>query len=548
MTEIILFYQDNLRANNKDGYFYSDIISWSDYRLDVEHDFIQWLFPDRTGGVNPDAPKLTDDDIEIFRTDKKIRKNVIRATSRILQFYGYMFTKDGVFQVQDLNRQEKGRYIGLYSEHNYRRLTRIMKFLNKIDMRKASSLMMLALCYAMHKDIVLREKIKKTGALKHWFQTQKYLRPYADTYDIIIMGVREEKEDDNEEEKFQTVCKFTGLNYTGNSCYQDSTLLALFAIPNKFISANILEKNIRPISNKANREIVCGENSETDFQRRRAIQQELVRITKSMRGELPHREHSQYCSNLRGLIRVCPSASRQAFYGTGTQDAGEFLQYLFALFQVGGMFRSRSTIVTNDLSDIPRNTMITHQVMEETSPVVLISSHTIRQIPRANINYFLNHKEDSVFDEENMYRADDGRLYRRRIEQVTVATGDYLVFYAQRLYVEGRKAVRTYNKIIPTEKIKLDKNLQLFSIIVHRRSHYTAYIKCDKKWFYYNDLNNSIVPIGTYQDMLNEKSKPNVTTEGVIYFYKAELFSFATRALAQLKTVQKRIQKFNKAG
>jgi hypothetical protein len=48
--------------------------------------------------------------------------------------------------------------------------------------------------------------------------------------------------------------------------------------------------------------------------------------------------------------------------------------------------------------------------------------------------------------------------------------------------------------------------------------------------------------------MLNEKSKPNVTTEGVLYFYKAELFSFATRALAQLKTVQKRIQKFNKAG
>ena len=221
MSKIILFYQDALQVNN---YFYSDIINWPDYRLEVEQDFIQWLFPD----------KINSPDIEIFRTNKQIRRNVIRATSRMLQFYGYTFVKDGVFQIKELKRREKGVIIGLYSEQNYERLTRIMTFLNKINMRMASSLVMLALCYAMHKDIVLRRKIKDSGTLKDWFQTQKYLRQYIDVYDIDTMGIRQTQISSDK----SRVCRFTGLNYTGMSCYQDSTLLALLAIPNEFINKN----------------------------------------------------------------------------------------------------------------------------------------------------------------------------------------------------------------------------------------------------------------------------------------------------------------------
>jgi hypothetical protein len=489
MAKLSLFYQDII---DNDGYFYSDIMSWSDYRLEAGMD---WLFPDKS--------ELTD--IEVFRTDVKIRMKVISVVSKILQFYGYMFTKDGVFQIKELKRQEKGRFIGLYSERNYKRLTRMMVFLNKINMRKASSLVMLALCNAMHKDLVLRKKIEESGALKEWFEVHRYLRPYIDTYDIKMM-----KGD----------CKFTGLNYTGNSCYQDSTLLALFAIPNRFITRNILEKNITAISNMANREIQCGRNVKEDLQRRKDIQEELVRISKSMRGELPEKERVEYCSNLRALIKECPSASRQAFHGTGTQDAGEFIQYLFSLFQVGGVFRGRTTIVTNDLRDEPENMVITNQLIEETSPIVLIPSQKILETERCNIKNFLNNMEDSIFDDENKYRASNGILYNRRIEQTSVGTGDYLVFYAQRLYVNGNKQDRTYNEVIPVETIELDKNLGLFSVVVHRNEHYTAYIKCDEKWFYYNDTNNQIVLIGNYNDMLNQKSKPNVKTEGVLYFYK----------------------------
>lgn len=507
MSSVLLFYRNKLKANNKD--YFEDILKWSDYKLEVEHDFIQWLFPDKTGGVNPKAPKLSEKDVEVFRTDQKIREKVARATARMLLFYGFIFVKNGVKQVKTLARKENGVYVGMHSEHNYRRITRMMIFLNTIDMGLASALIMLAMCFSMHKDLVLRGKIKKSGALKHWFSTQKYLLPYVEKYDIDIMGSKN--------------CEFTGLRYTGNSCYQDSTLLALFAIPNKFITENILQKNIRPISDKPNREIVCGLNQNDDYKRRRKIQNELIRITRSMRGELPVSERTQHCSNLRGLLRSCPSASRQEFYGTGTQDAGEFLQYLFALFQVNGLRKIRTTDITNDISKIPSQTLTTLQIEEEVSPVILIPALTLMQFSRININFYLAQTEDTVLDRENLVLGPDGKRYKRRIEQNVITSGKYIVFYAQRLILGGRKAERIYSSIVPNERIELplsEKYLELFAIVVHQQAHYTCYIKCDENnWFYYNDLKPEIEPVGSYQNML--KRKPSVETEGVLYFYKA---------------------------
>lgn len=476
MSDIILFYQDKLQIN---GYFYSEMIRWSDFQIEVQPS----LF----------FPKLTEQEVEIFRKDINIRRKVIKAVSRMLEFYGYTFVKDGVFQIKELKRYEQGRYIGLYSTRNYRRLTNMMAFLNKINMKTASSLIMLALCYAMHKDLELREKIKNSGVLKDWFQTQKYLRPYIDIYNINNMKNSE--------------CKFIGLKYTGNSCYQDSTLLALFAIPNDFITKNILRKDLRSMQN---REISCGRN---DYENRSAIQKELQRITGSMRGELPTVD---YCSSLREILKQCPSPGRQAFYGTGTQDAGEFLQYIFAIFQVGGVLRVRTTIVTNDLDGFRGK--IVNQIEEQTSPIVLIPA---KEFPKIDIDYFLDVTDDAIFDSKNRYKAPDGILYRRRIERTTILKGDYIVFYAQRLHVDGGKQIRTYNQIIPSETIRLNKTLHLFAIVVHRNAHYTTYIKCEQRWFYYNDLSSNIVPIGTYDEMLRQKNEPSVQSEGVLYFYKS---------------------------
>lgn len=493
MSNIILFYQNKLEANGKYGYYLSDILKWSDYRLEKEHDFIQWLFPDESGGVNPKAPKLTLKDVETFKSDKFLRRRVIRATICMLNFYGFTFVKNDVVQIKAIARKENGIVVGLHSTHNYRRITRIMSFLNRIELYSASSLFMLAMCYAMHKDLVLRVKIHDNDVLKYWFATQKYLRNYIGKYNL---GSKIESE--------KKICRFTGLKYTGNSCYQDSVLLALLAIPNDFITENILERDMKSVSKMPNREIVYSCDEKSDCKTRRSIQKELVHITKSMRGE---GEKVEYCSKLRSLFKT----NKQSFHGTGMQDAGEFLQYLFAIFQVHGVVQSRTSMLTNKIGDIP---IVNKKTIYETSPMVLIPSQNI--IDNVSIETFLNHKEDVILDMKNLYRGADGVNYHRRIETVDIIRAEYLVFYAQRLY----ETKRNYNNIVPIKQIKLDNILNLFAIIVHRNYHYTCYIKCDKNWFYYNDLSDNIVYVGTYNDML--KTKPSVKSEGVLYFYKVD--------------------------
>lgn len=507
MSLFLLFYQNNYQVND---YFLKDILNFSDYQLETQSKITKWLFP------NPD--KLSEMDIEIFKTDMNIRKNVLNATSRMLNFFGYKFEKNGVMQIKALIRKKNDIYVGLYSEKNYDTVTRMMLFLNKIHMKLVSALVMLAMCQAMHTDLKIRLKIKRSGKLQDWFNTQKYLKKYTNNYDIDIMGIKQEEE---EIIPLENICDFTGLNYTGNSCYQDSTLLALFAIPNDFITKNILEKDLKPISEKKNRDIICSSNTKRDLERRTAIQRELINITKSMRGEIEPSQRVKYCSNLRGLLRKCPSTSGQAFYGTGTQDAGEFLQYLFALFEISGVIRTRRTMVTNDMGDDPQMVKI-REIDDVTSPIILIPAMQLMRYNSIRINYFLIQQEDAIFDQSNLYKGPDGRMYRRRIEENIVVKGDYIIFYAQRLYNFGQGEKRSYTEIVPNETIKVgDKKLDLFAIVVHENVHYTCYIKCgEDSWFYYNDLTNLILPVGTYKQMLAEKKYPNPKTKGVLYFYK----------------------------
>ena len=534
---LIEFYKNKIEANGKKDYKFSEILEWPDYKLEVEHDFIQWLFPDKTGGTNKNAPKLSRDDIEIFKKDKTVRNNGLKAVVRMLRFYGYIIIKDDVIQVQNLKRMEKGVYIGLYSEHNYKRLSRMMIFLNKIDMKILSRMIMLSLCYAMRKDKFLRHKFLSSGALNYWFDSQDYLKPYVGRIKIEDESEIKENEDTGDRDsgsdsgsdsdhdsdivsdrEQSDVCKITGLKYTGNSCYQDSTLLALFALPNEFTRKNILEKDLKPISNNLRREIKCGDNSDVDFLNRKKIQDELVKITRSMRKELQKNERSEYCSNLRKLIKNCQSSSKQKFHGTGTQDAGEFVQFLFNIFEINNMKTLKKTFVTNDLEKDTKDVVKSSENLTIVPPIINISAENL--IPGVSIEHYISYSLDDVLDDENLIKGPDGELYRRRIENFSyIIPEDFIIFYVNRLYYNMKKdrEERVYTSIIASEKIN---NLNLYAVVVHDREHYTCYIKCDEKWFYYDDTSETMTHIGTYTDMINDMKRPNVKTHGVLYFYK----------------------------
>ena len=117
------------------GYMFNDIIKvWDDKKLEITHDYIQYLFPlQEKSKYNKDDILLTENDIEFFKNNKGI---VLLALNRMLQFYGIPnFKFDG-----------KQRYWMKPDDHNHLRLTRIMRFLQLIGMGIASVKLFIVLC------------------------------------------------------------------------------------------------------------------------------------------------------------------------------------------------------------------------------------------------------------------------------------------------------------------------------------------------------------------------------------------------------------------
>jgi len=110
-----------------------DIWAWDHRRLEMVHDYIQWLFPLLAPSrFNPAAPLLSAADIAAFCEDADLRARVMQSLDLMLAFYG-------------LERRESavGRRAGFTAaadwveplNHNHLRLTRIMLFLRHIDLK-----------------------------------------------------------------------------------------------------------------------------------------------------------------------------------------------------------------------------------------------------------------------------------------------------------------------------------------------------------------------------------------------------------------------------
>lgn len=148
------------------GYMFEDIIyNWDDDTLEKTHDYIQYLFPlQEKSKYNKKDILLTEDDIKIFKTNKKIRENVREALHRMLFFYG----------ISDFVFDGERKHWMTPNNHNHLRLTRIMKFLQLIGMNIDSIKLFILLCnihtkikdsisdetYAIWKDLFMKFIVK----------------------------------------------------------------------------------------------------------------------------------------------------------------------------------------------------------------------------------------------------------------------------------------------------------------------------------------------------------------------------------------------------
>lgn len=324
------------------------------------------------------------------------------------------------------------------------------------------------------------------------------------------------------------ICDIEGLNYTGNSCYMDSVLLSTFAIPNQIISDNILNKDLDILKTYPVRWSTCDPNLDVDINKRKDIQTVIKKITMSMRGL----NDVKTCSSLRKLIKTCPAG--QNFHQTDTQDAGEFLTYLFNIFQVNIANTEITTYGSNELTENPDWTLESKKVDNNASPIINVDSTTLINVENSyDITQFIKQETDAFLGSENEWKPKQGTSYIRRKQIFEVSKSPIIIFNVLRTHGQpnfnkkgvfaGIKTKNIWKKLNAPESMLIkDKTLYLTSIVIHNGgAHYVCVFKCERNWFYYDDnpasSSHIINYIGSYEKML--KIHPNPLSHGTLFFY-----------------------------
>jgi ubiquitin C-terminal hydrolase len=341
----------------------------------------------------------------------------------------------------------------------------------------------------------------------------------------------------------QTYCKkLYGLKNTLSSCYLDSVLFSLFAIPNRFVDESIIYSDLK-LDAGTSGSFYCAprvedpsditelnNSREIDLYNRNAVQQSLREIAESIRGT----KSVDYCTNLRAVLEPCSSVDN--FSEGGMKDPAEFLIFILRLFDTDKAVRKQTVYSTKfdinvyqtDLNESnPILKVERTSFMENESIIQYVDKSYLNNLNRKSIYYIskflttidavLNQKDTNIIYTKNLYSS------------------PYVIFYCERISFSER----AYNKMIESGIVNLENlpvslnkvriipsrtitigdgsRFQLSSIVVWKGYHYTSYFKCGLEWYYYDDMDSNIRKVGSYQRLL--RSNPSPVTNGILYFY-----------------------------
>jgi hypothetical protein len=121
-----------------DGRTVDEILGWDDVRLEMVHDYIQWIFPlPERSGANPSAPVLDAAAIAAIRGSAEMQGRLRAAFERMLTFYGFALEGDAVvegprFVAASRNWLHAGN-------HNHLRLTRMLRSLRVLGLEREAA-------------------------------------------------------------------------------------------------------------------------------------------------------------------------------------------------------------------------------------------------------------------------------------------------------------------------------------------------------------------------------------------------------------------------
>lgn len=430
--------------------------------FDIDKDF-NLLFP----------KNLSSTDKLVFKLSPDLRNKVKKAFIQLLNTIGFDLDDDlGILQISTITLPFTERYY------------QMLKFLKKIKLNNLACIFLLIVC--VYKIIPIPQK---------WIDTQDFLQNLTKT-------ITEQKE-----------IKFQGLSFTGNSCYMDCTLLNLLLFPNSVIKEHILESDISKYTKSFNPAIDLKESKK----RIKPIQTELNKINFF----LTDGHEPKNCKELRKTFSKCKGT--QEFHNTNTQDAGEFLQYLFNLFNMNDL--CKDIVYTYAGNSITKLKLVdTHS--ETSSPIIQIVESllsNLRQDLIYPITSFIKQIDIIHFDSKNLCKYKDVSYSEKMTITKKSIQIPLAIFYVKRLgYKKGTE--HFYKTMIyptPTLFRKNYSHLNLSGIVIHTGgAHYVTVLKRNGIWYFYDDNpggNPIIKKIGSFEEML--QTKPSPITNGTLYFY-----------------------------
>uniref|UniRef100_A0A8C4T704 Opioid growth factor receptor like 1 n=1 Tax=Erpetoichthys calabaricus TaxID=27687 RepID=A0A8C4T704_ERPCA len=154
-----------------DGIYIEEILNeWKgDYeKLEHNHTYIQWLFPLREQGLNFYAQELTQDEIKEFQNNREAKRRFIIAYTVMLDFFGIKLLDKNGSVSRASNWCERFQHLN-ESQHNYLRITRILKSLGELGFESFKA----PLVKFLLKEALIEETVPnmKQSALEYFVYT-----------------------------------------------------------------------------------------------------------------------------------------------------------------------------------------------------------------------------------------------------------------------------------------------------------------------------------------------------------------------------------------
>eukprot|EP01080_Neovahlkampfia_damariscottae_P000264 gene264-6679_t len=168
-TPNLVFYQNKIPSEPNGDKIELIHKNWfGDYkRLEEHHGYIQWLFPNLEDvGVNRQAFKLLEEEAKIISKDKILKERVLKSFILMLDFWGMKLdVKSGIVSRSD---NYKSRYSNWIGGHNHLRITRTLKSLRDLGLKKYQRNFLKFLLKEINNGSL---KSCSSSYTSHWFPT-----------------------------------------------------------------------------------------------------------------------------------------------------------------------------------------------------------------------------------------------------------------------------------------------------------------------------------------------------------------------------------------